>query len=156
MACNPQLDGNRVPALMEGEALALHRRGISFTAKSGSTKVSGSGDLYVSTLRLVFVASRAGAGLAAFDVPLATLAEESFNQPIFGANNLTGTSPPLDVGEGTLPGTIKWCFAFTEGGVGTFLHFFFTLLQEMRRRMRHERRKLPAYMLTPTTYYKRS
>eukprot|EP00965_Chrysotila_dentata_P245710 6206726-Pleurochrysis_carterae.AAC.2 len=32
----------------------------------------------------------------AFDLPLATMRDEAFNQPIFGANNLTGTSAPLD------------------------------------------------------------
>ena len=34
--------------------------------------------------------------LQGFDIPIATLVDESFNQPIFGANNLSGTSPPLD------------------------------------------------------------
>ena len=29
----------------------------------------------------------------------------------------------------------KWCVSFRNGGVGTFLPFFFRLLQEMRNRM---------------------
>jgi WW domain-binding protein 2 len=64
---------------------------------------------------------------------MATLLDESFNQPIFGANNLTGASPPLD-GSG-LTDTIKWKLAFNNGGVGTFLPLFFRLLNEMRQRM---------------------
>jgi len=68
-----------------------------------------------------------------FDLPLATLVNESFNQPIFGANNLTGNSPPL---EGTaLEEDIKWCISFNNGGVGTFLPLFFRLVTEMRQRM---------------------
>ena len=71
--------------------------------------------------------------LDGFDLPIATLIEESFNQPIFGANNLTGSSPPLD-GSG-LSDSIKWKVTFNNGGVGTFLPLFFRLLNEMRQRM---------------------
>ena len=71
--------------------------------------------------------------LQGFDIPIATLFDESFNQPIFGANNLTGTSPPLD-GTG-LVDEIKWCVYFNNGGVGTFLPLFFRLVSEMRTRM---------------------
>jgi len=71
--------------------------------------------------------------LQGFDLPLATLVNESFNQPIFGANNLSGESPPL---EGTgLQDIIKWVLYFNNGGVGTFLPLFFRLLSEMRNRM---------------------
>lgn len=64
---------------------------------------------------------------------MATLTSESFNQPIFGANNLSGSSPPL---EGTgLADTIHWTIYFNNGGVGTFLPLFFALLSEMRSRM---------------------
>ena len=40
---------------MNGELFVLSRSGVSFSAKSDSQKFSGSGDLYLSTLRLVFV-----------------------------------------------------------------------------------------------------
>merc|ERR1712146_834844 len=87
--------------------------------------------MYLSTLRMVIIDERnAGCG---FDIPLATLQKESFNQPIFGANNMTGCSPPLDLPEGSED--YKWCISFRNGGVGTFLPFFFRLLQEMRQRM---------------------
>jgi len=130
---NPALSGRgQAPVPMNGELFVLSRSGVSFSAKSGSQKFDGSGDLYLSTLRLVFVNKGNGA-LDGFDIPMATLVEESFNQPIFGANNLTGSSPPLD-GSG-LAGTIKWKVSFNNGGVGTFLPLFFRLLNEMRQRM---------------------
>jgi len=120
------------PVPMNGELFVLSRSGISFSAKSGRTKFDGKGDLYLSTLRLVFV-SRGSGSLQGFDMPLATLQNESFNQPIFGANNLSGSSPPL---EGTgLTETIKWALYFNNGGVGTFLPLFFRLIQDMRARM---------------------
>jgi len=74
----------------------------------------------------------------AFDLPLATLERESFNQPIFGANNLTGVSPPLP-GSACDGADIHWCLSFQDGGVGTFLPIFFGLLAEMRSRLEAER-----------------
>ena len=73
------------------------------------------------------------AGFHGFDMPLATLYDESFNQPIFWANNLTGASPPLE--GSSFSADIKWTIYFNNGGVGTFLPFFFRLLQEMRQRL---------------------
>ena len=126
---NPSLSGG-APVAMENECFVLSRSGIHFTAKSGRTKTDANGTLYLSTLRMVFVATDGATG---FDMPLATLYGEKFNQPIFGANNMTGKSPPLDLGEGA--DHYKWCISFRNGGVGTFLPFFFRLLQEMRQRM---------------------
>jgi hypothetical protein len=84
----------------------------------------------------IFGGSRAN--IEAFDIPLATMTNESFNQPIFGANNLTGTSPPLP--ESVCDQDIHWNFTFKSGGVGTFLPIFFSLLREMRLHMNAERR----------------
>jgi len=130
---NPDLNNNQ-PVPMANEVFVLSRDGIHFSAKSGrSNKVDAYGTLYISTLRMVFVNDKTGAEHKAFDMPLATLYKESFNQPIFGANNMTGLSPPLDLPDGA--DHWKWCLSFRNGGVGTFLPFFFRLLQEMRRRM---------------------
>ena len=125
---------NAQPIPMEGEYFVLARSGISFSAKSGSTKFEASGTLYLSTLRMVVVCDDARhAGFHGFDMPLATLYDESFNQPIFWANNLTGVSPPLE--GSSFSADIKWTIYFNNGGVGTFLPFFFRLLQEMRERL---------------------
>jgi len=122
------------PVNIGGEYFVLSRQGISFTATSGSLKFNGKGVMYLSTLRIVFVANRGSKGnCSAFDLPLATLRDESFNQPIFFANNMTGTSPPLEGSQ--CQQDIKWCLSFNEGGVGTFLPLFFRLLEEMRTRM---------------------
>lgn len=130
---NPELAGPGQPPIpMPGEQFILSRTGIHFTAKSGSTKFDARGDLYLSTLRVVFVGSPRSS-ISGFDMPLATMQNEKFNQPIFGANNMTGVSPPLE--GGGLTEDIKWCLSFKDGGVGTFLPLFFRLLMEMRSRM---------------------
>ena len=131
---NPALSANRLPEQIAGEMIMLSRAGIEFTAKSGAHKFHAHGDLYVTTLRVVFVASRASGSFQAFDLPLATMRSEKFNQPIFGANNLSGTTPPL-AGSTGLADDINWKIAFNNGGAGTFLHIFFRLLVEMRQRM---------------------
>jgi len=136
---------------MAGEMFVLSRRGLAFTASSGSRKFQAGGQLFLSPLRIVFVAEESsGSGLLgtlfgaskanvlAFDLPLATLERESFNQPIFGANNLTGVSPPLP-GSACDGADIHWCLSFQDGGVGTFLPIFFGLLAEMRSRLEAER-----------------
>lgn len=127
---NPQLS-NGQPVPMQNEIFMLSRSGIRFSAKRSSGKMeSSSGVLYLTTLRMVYVGEGDG---KSFDMPLATVAAEKFNQPIFGANNMTGESPPLD---NATADNWKWCISFRNGGVGTFLPFFFRLLTEMRQRMR--------------------
>ena len=111
--------------------------------RARSDKFSASGTLYLSTLRLVVVC-KPGSSFAGFDLPLATMEKERFNQPIFGANNMTGVNPPLD--GTTLTAEIKWCVAFHHGGVGTFLPFFFRLIQDMRSRMSQQQQAAPQPM----------
>lgn len=60
---------------------------------------STTGALYLSNIRLVFVADKADvSGLAGFDMPLAYICKEKLNQPIFGCNNLAGVQGKLALG----------------------------------------------------------
>ena len=146
---NPALGSDGRPAPMPGEVFVLSRRGIAFSAKDSATsqKFEARGSLWLSTLRVVFVADRPQGGFSAFDLPLATMRSEKFNQPIFGANNMTGQSPPLD--QPVENGQYKWCISFRNGGVGTFLPFFFRLLQEMRHRMQPQQQQQPVVQAEP-------
>ena len=66
------------------------------------TKLSGSGALYMSTLRLVFVASR-GEDFTGFDMPLATMQSDRQLQQISStANDATTLSAPGGSCEATL------------------------------------------------------
>ena len=78
---------------------------------SGSSCCSAA--FILSLPRLVFVsknfARNAADQFTSFDMPLAHLSNERFNQPIFGANNLTGTIGRWQVGPS------KFTITFREG-----------------------------------------
>jgi len=125
-----------IPAAVPGELFLLMRKGISGTFKvPGIGQVKGKGVLYMTTLRLVFVATppvadRSGHQFSAFDMPVSYVSSEKFNQPIFGANNLTGTCEPI--AEMGLQGPTTFKLTFRHGGCGTFLHSFLRLVAESR------------------------
>ena len=142
MALNPPLlPGAALPLPVAGETFVLHRRGIQLDAEVlGMRKYQHKGDLFLSTLRMVFVRdARASTGwfglggeapsdLVAYDLPLSLVRSERFNQPIFGCNNVEGVCLPLP---GT-PADTHFRLSFYEGGVGTFLPLFFDLLNRNR------------------------
>jgi hypothetical protein len=101
-------------------------------------KLSKNGKLYVTTIRMVFVASNPdlNSDFFSFDIPLSNVRDEAFNQPVFGCNNLSGTCLPLP----GFSGSISWVVAFKSGGVGTLL----PLLQDLLSRNRSGRPEAPA------------
>lgn len=90
----------------------------------------------MSNVRLVFVADKPDAsGLAGFDLPLVYIATERLEQPVFGANNLSGTCFPAVEGggpSGSLP-PHKWKVVFASGGMGTLYPLFYALRQRALR-----------------------
>jgi len=103
----------------------------------GLPTLKSNGIIHLTTLRIIFVSTEKrkvalgpGATFDSFDFPLTTLSGEAFNQPIFGANNLTGTVQPIE-GMG-LPGPASFKLSFNQGGCGSFLHFFLRALRELR------------------------
>lgn len=87
--------------------------------------------LFVTTLRLCVVAPAATAsGLQSMDMPLQCISEESFKQPIFGANSLVGRVAPVP-GRG-LDTPASFQLYFYKGGCGTFLRILFHLLGTYR------------------------
>ena len=104
----------RLGLVWQGEHFILRRPGMEFQAKdsfgrkfkgkvrSGTApppRCSGAfltrnstlqGELHVSTIRMVFI-NNSGGDMQAFDLPMANISNEKFNQPIFGANNISGT-----------------------------------------------------------------
>lgn len=142
---NPSLNGNGEPVLHHQESLLLRVPNVGLSARSGTTVDLGlgrnvvrceasSGDLYLSTLRMVFVNDAgwfwgAARGERSFDIPLETLRDEAFHQPIFGASSMTGTSPALDLRHGSPP--YEWCLTF-NGGVGDFGRLFCQALRDVR------------------------
>lgn len=145
MAVNPVLaqdgdSGALFPLPQSGETFVLKREGIDFecTLPRGQ-KLWGRGNFFLSSKRLVFVASvRSGrADFKSFEIPLATLSQPSFEQPIFGANYLKGNAFPDNDAPAEacilLEGQpAPFSLTFNCGGCGTFLPLFFQLMHEVK------------------------
>ncbi|EFJ07430.1 hypothetical protein SELMODRAFT_109689 [Selaginella moellendorffii] len=138
MALNPQLHPSGFPLPFVNEVLALARDGVEFQVEKlpdvPSGKIVTKGTIYLSNIRLVFVARQPVGNFFAFDMPLMFIHEESFNQPIFFCNNLSGKVHPV-IQEGANPALYApypFKILFKEGGVGTFIPIFFGLLRSIR------------------------
>lgn len=143
MAANPALvqtfQGELIPAPFANELFVLKRPKVGFELDGVQTRKgrwSASGALYLSNIRLVFVAEKADAsGLAGFDMPLVYICKEKLNQPIFGCNNLAGQVWPAVEGGGPSghlpPHSFK--VLFKEGGIGTFYPMFYALCERAKK-----------------------
>eukprot|EP00887_Chlorella_sp_A99_P002137 scaffold21.g2137.t1 len=132
MAANPPLiqgPGNELfPAPYAGELIGLSRPGIDLSltgVRTRSGKWTARGTAFLTNMRLVFVAKKLDpeSNLQAFELPLAYITQENFNQPIFGANNLVGKCYLVESGVGGE--AVDWTLYFKEGGCGTFIPLFY-------------------------------
>lgn len=136
MALNPELTEARFPAVLEGEQQVASRPGVSCAIQvEGLPTLSASGALFLSTLRLIFVADKpktlsCGTRFESFSLPLAGLQQEKFHQPAFGCNYLAGTVAPQEA-SGILS-DVRFKLYFKRGGAGTFLTLFFGALRQCR------------------------
>jgi len=140
MAVNPTLahdgaSGALFPLPMSGETFLLKRDGIDFESilpRGG--KLWGRGCFFLSTKRIVFVASDRACrqDFKSFEIPLPRLLSPKFNQPIFGANYLSGKVQPVDEAGPCGGGLPTWSLTFNSGGCGTFLPLFFQQMAELQ------------------------
>ena len=107
-----------MPKLYENEILLLEKNNTTFCVYEKSYN----GIIYLSTLRIVFVSSE-----YSFDIPLANISEELFNQPIFTPNNLSGNVKMIHDEKIST----KWKIQFYDS-VNTFLNMFTISLYKMR------------------------
>ncbi|CAM9303666.1 unnamed protein product [Heterosigma akashiwo] len=125
-----------VPVVVGNERFLMMRTKIHFKVNiQGSGRYRAHGKMLMTTDRLVFVAENPpfqnGISFQGYDLPLVYMSNERFNQPIFGANNLTGTvNEPA--GTGNLEVDFK--ISFNNGGCMTFLQNFFSTLGHIRSR----------------------
>ncbi|EYU44883.1 hypothetical protein MIMGU_mgv1a026348mg, partial [Erythranthe guttata] len=94
MAVNPQLYPNGMPVPFVNEIFVLARDGVEFEIDkipgNQGGNVKGKGTIFLSNIRMVFVASKPVGNFVAFDMPLLYVHGEKFNQPIFYCNNISG------------------------------------------------------------------
>eukprot|EP00928_Gymnodinium_smaydae_P063541 TRINITY_DN47096_c0_g1_i1.p1 TRINITY_DN47096_c0_g1~~TRINITY_DN47096_c0_g1_i1.p1 ORF type:complete len:212 (-),score=48.15 TRINITY_DN47096_c0_g1_i1:64-699(-) len=139
MTINPVLAQDEVtrelfPLPVGGEAFVLKRDGIDFECElRPGGKLWGRGVFFLSSKRIVFVATGKAnrADFKSFEVNLATLDNPKFNQPIFGANYLSGIASPSATSESAF-GPTQFSLTFNNGGCGTFLNSFYQLLSEVQ------------------------
>ncbi|XP_047311979.1 uncharacterized protein LOC124915329 [Impatiens glandulifera] len=139
MASNPQLFPNGAPVPFVNEMLVLTREGVEFevdkipSAPGGHVKAQGI--IYLSNIRIVFVANEPVGSLFAFDMPLLYIHGEKFNQPIFMCNNISAHVEPVvpENQHRALYSTHSFKIRFKEGGCGTFIPLFFNLIATVRR-----------------------
>ncbi|KAK6139096.1 hypothetical protein DH2020_003892 [Rehmannia glutinosa] len=147
MALNPQLFPNGMPVPFVNEIFVLARDGVEFEidkipgfasgTQGGNVKAKGT--IYLSNIRMVFVANKPVGNLAAFDMPLLYVHDEKFNQPIFFCNNISGRVDPVvpDNEHRALYSTHSFKIMFKEGGCGTFIPLFFNLIASVRQYNQH-------------------
>ncbi|WJX93363.1 hypothetical protein P8452_74897 [Trifolium repens] len=141
MALNPQLFPNGMPVPFVNEIFVLARDGVEFdvdkipTAGNHGGRLKAKGIIYLSNIRMVFVAKNPVDGLYAFDMPLLYINGEKFNQPIFHCNNISGLVDPVvpDDQHRALYSTHSFKIIFKEGGCGTFIPLFFNLIASVRQ-----------------------
>jgi hypothetical protein len=127
------------PAPFQGESFLASRQGMQFDIESvltTSKKWSAKGTMFLSNVRMVFVADAPDpvSGLAAFDLPLVYIRNDSLKQPIFGCNNLTGECWPAVEGGGPAGNLAPHAFSlyFLQGGIGTFYPLYYLLVEKAR------------------------
>ena len=121
------------PALQPGETLILRRENIHIEVRSNiHGKLSGSGELFLSNTRLVFhcINKPSPKDFLSYEISLREIINESFEQPIFGANYLKGDTNSQFSGGAT----DSWRIKFYSGGCGTLLPVLGNLIQDVRSR----------------------
>ncbi|KAK6232673.1 hypothetical protein QUC31_010044 [Theobroma cacao] len=139
MALNPQLFQNGMPIPFTNEILVLVRDGVEFEVDkipgSNGGRVKARGAIYLSNIRMVFVATHPDGNFFAFDMPLLYVHDEKFNQPIFHCNNISGHVEPVvpENEHRALYSTHSFKILFKEGGCGTFVPLFLNLISSVRQ-----------------------
>ncbi|KAG9401396.1 hypothetical protein AC1031_009255 [Aphanomyces cochlioides] len=130
-------DGKAIPLANDNELFILERPGIAFTCNASGNKFKGNGRIYITTQRLVFCADKGSHQhdifFEAFEIPLDNITADKFNQPIFGACNISGNVVPVNQAADGGASPIQWKVAFNNGGTGTFLAIFLKLMEQKKK-----------------------
>ncbi|KAA8499120.1 Postacrosomal sheath WW domain-binding protein [Porphyridium purpureum] len=129
--------GRVLPQPFPGEVFMLQRSKVECELKDATGKwKSVKGELYLTSLRLAFVTDPKELPKSRFisiEFPLQGIWDEALNQPIFGCNNVSGTSQYYE--DQPFDGTLMFKLYFLHGGVGTFVPRLNFALQQVRASM---------------------
>lgn len=106
-------------------------------------EVQAKGTIYLSNIRMVFVANSPKDNFIAFDIPLLSVHGEKLNQPIFFCKNFSGYVNPVIPANNNENRIIPHSFKilFKECDCETFISKVFNLIGKARRRYRRSRAK---------------
>ncbi|CAF1697058.1 unnamed protein product [Brassica napus] len=155
MALNPQLMPNGMPVPFVNEMFVLVRDGVEFEVDKipggHGGHVKAKGVIYLSNIRMVFVASKPVENFVAFDMPMLYIHAEKFNQPIFHCNNISGQVEPVvpENEHRALYSTHSFKILFKEGGCGTFVPLFLNLISSVRQYNRQMQQAAEAPRVDP-------
>ncbi|CAD8113032.1 unnamed protein product [Paramecium sonneborni] len=141
MALNPPITQTGVPLKVDQEFFILHRNEMEGDFKiENRGKFKAKGRVFLTTCRIVFVNQNYQKdSFKSFDIPLAYLSAEKFEQPLFGNNYFEGIVDPL---YNLLPGRTKFKLWFQAGGCDRFLKIVVGLLAHIRR-YRNQGQRVP-------------
>ncbi|XP_058102600.1 uncharacterized protein LOC131246459 [Magnolia sinica] len=153
MALNPQLFANGMPVPFFNEMFVMARDGVEFQINriylDSGGKVKAKGMIYLSNIRIVFVAKKLVGNFVAFDMPLLYIHGEKFNQPIFSCNNISGLVEPViqEHQPRAIDSSHSFKILFKDGGCGTFVPLFLNLIASVKQFNQH-----PAHSTANTTH----
>ncbi|XP_059278754.1 UPF0664 stress-induced protein C29B12.11c-like [Lycium ferocissimum] len=144
MALNPKVFPHGMPVPFLNELFVLANDGVDFEIDNIPSLgvVQAKGIIYLSNIRMVFVAKNPRDNFTAFDIPLLFVYGEILNQPIFSCKNISGYVNPVVVPaneNNVIPHSFK--ILFKECDCENFIPLFFNLIGKVRRRYRRSRAK---------------
>lgn len=117
--------------LFPGEYEICRRYGVHLSVNvDGYTERDRPGVLHLTTIAMLFRSFAGDECVFAIDLPLLLTEEEEFEQPLLGANRLTGATSPLS-GSG-IANKLRWEMSFHEG-VGDWVSRFMCTITELRK-----------------------
>ncbi|KAM3217932.1 stress-induced protein C29B12.11c [Capsicum annuum] len=143
MALNPKVFPHGMPIPFLNELFVFAIDGVDFEIDNIPClgEVQAKGTIYLSNIRMVFVAKNPKDNFIAFDIPLLFVHGERLNQPIFFCKNISGYVNPVapDNENSGIPHSFK--ILFKECDCESFISLFFDLIGKVRRRYRRSREK---------------
>ncbi|KAK4371874.1 hypothetical protein RND71_007258 [Anisodus tanguticus] len=145
MAVNPKVFPHGMPVPFLNELFVLASDGVDFEIDNIPRlgEVQAKGTIYLSNIRMVFVAKNPRNNFIAFDIPLLFVHGEKLNQPIFSCKNISGYVNPVVPANDNENNVITHSFKilFKEGDSEAFIPLVFNLVGKVRRRYRRSRAK---------------
>ncbi|CAN4113837.1 unnamed protein product [Withania somnifera] len=145
MAVNPKIFPHGMPVPFLNELFVFATDGVDFEINNipHLGEVQAKGTIYLSNIRMVFVAKNPRDNFIAFDIPLLFIHGEKLNQPMFFCKSISGYANPVapanDNENSVIPHSFK--ILFKERDSETFIPLVFNLIGKVRRHYRRSRAK---------------